>query len=68
MSNEYEIWTYQVQIINDMNGQVMEFEYDFDLGEQGDCGLFPDDFHDEVISDIEGWLRIVPTFVRSSHE
>jgi len=68
MSNEDAIWTYQVQIMNDISGQVMEFEYDLDLGEEGDCGMFPEEFHDEVISQIEGWIRIVPTFVRSSLE
>jgi len=66
--SDYEVWTYSVEILNDINGEYMTFEYDYDLGEDGSEGISPEDLHDEIISEIESDLRIIPRFVRSSHE
>lgn len=75
MSNEDEverenvdaIWTYSIKMINNVNGMEMEFEYELYLGEEGSCGLFPDDFHDDIIEDVHTWFTIVPTFIGSSN-
>ena len=66
--SDYEVWTYEVEILNDVTGQSMTFQYDYDLGEDGSLGIDPEHLHDEIISEIEMDLRIIPRFVRSSHE
>jgi len=66
--SDYEVWTYEVEILNDLTGQYMTCQHEYDLGEDGSEGISPEDLHDEIISEIEGDLRIIPRFVRSSHE
>jgi len=75
MSNEEEferenvdaIWTYSIKMINNVNEMEMEFEYELDLGRLGSCGLFPEDFHDDIIDEIPTWFTIIPTFIGSSN-
>jgi len=66
--SEYEVWTYKVELYNELTHQSMTFYYDLDLGEDGDANgsISPDDLHNEVISGVEDFLRIIPTFKRSS--
>jgi len=68
--SDYEVWTYSVEILNDINGEYMTFEFDYDLGEDGSAGIDPYDtlVINDIINEIEGDLRIIPRFVRSSHE
>lgn len=68
--SDYEVWTYDVEILNDLTGQYMTFTYEYDLGEAGSEGITPDDLeiNGEIIREIEDWIRIIPRFVRSSHE
>ena len=68
--SDYEVWTYDVEILNDVTGQYMTFQFDYDLGEAGSEAIDPYDtlvIHD-IINEVEGDLRIIPRFVRSSHE
>jgi len=69
--SDYEVWTYDVEILNDLTGQYMNCQYEYDLGEEGANGINPHDrgheIEDEIIREIEDWIRIIPRFVRSSH-
>jgi len=68
--DDYEVWTYSVEILNDINGEYMTFEFDYDLGEAGSEGIDPYDtlVINDIINEVESDLRIIPRFVRSSHE
>ena len=65
--SEYEVWTYEIEVYYE-HDEYVTFPFYYDLGADGSGGITPEDLHDEVISEVENALRIVPRFVRSSHE
>ena len=66
--SDYEVWTYKVEIYNQLDGNFWEFEYDYDLGEDGSEDIAPEDLVDEVRQDIEDQLIITIEYSRSSHD
>ena len=64
----YEVWTYNVQIYNQLDGNFWEFEYDYDLGENGSEEITPEDLIDEVRQEIEDYLTITVDYRRSSND
>ena len=66
--SDYEVWTYKVEIYNQLDGIFWEFEYDYDLGEGGSEENTPEDLVDEVRQGIEDYLNINVEYMRSSHE
>ena len=66
--SDYEVWTYEVEIYNQLDGSVWNFEYDYDLGEAGSDEINPEDLIDEIRQEIEDSLAIGIGYKRSSHE
>lgn len=66
--SDYEVWTYKVEIYNQLDGSFWEFEYDYDLGEGGSEEITPEDLVDEVRQEIEDYLNITIDYSRSSHD
>ena len=63
-----EVWTYKVEIYNELSGADWEFEYDYDLGFYGSEDLTPEDVVDEIRQEIEDYLTINIEYKRSSHD
>lgn len=63
------IWTYDVEVYNELNGHGMIFEYDYDLGiDEEDEDMTPEDLEGEIIEAVLNDLSIIPRFLRSSKD
>jgi len=64
-----EVWTYKVEIYNQLDGSFWEFEYNYDLWPNIDSeDITPEDLVDEIRQEIEDQLTINIEYKRSSHD